>query len=155
MHPIEPIIVHETDKNAQPEEPSALLTAGKRVQVQPGQSWWKLAELYLGNGALWPELRKLNADVDDSSDLLEAGATVVVPDVQKTTEVAKTSLNPASSITVQKGDSLWSLARKYLGRGSSWIYLAQANPQIVDFTHLAIGTTVQLPSQEPLNSNHK
>jgi nucleoid-associated protein YgaU len=155
LHPVEPRIPHQADNHLEPGQRLAPLAVGKQVQVQPGQSWWKLAELYLGNGARWRELRMLNAEVDGPPELLEAGTTVVVPDVKKPTDLAKINLNAVSTITVQKGDSLWSLARKYLGRGSSWVYLLQANPQIVDFTHLAIGITVQLPSLESVNSSHE
>jgi nucleoid-associated protein YgaU len=52
----------------------------------------------------------------------------------------------SQTLTVSKGDSLWSLAEHRLGRGSAWSCLANANPQISDYTHLAVGTILQLPS---------
>lgn len=112
----------------------------KSIQVMRGQSWWKLAETYLGSGARWPELRKLNAEAGDRPEFLKAGSRVVVP--------ANGSVTQASSqtITVSKGDSLWSLAEQHLGRGSAWTCLASANPRISDYMHLAIGTVLQVPS---------
>jgi nucleoid-associated protein YgaU len=148
-HPFEHKVAHVTD--LQPSQPLVPPISGKRVQVQPGQSWWKLAKLYLGNGARWAELRQLNPEVGGPPDLLEVGTNLVVPDIQTTPDVANTNLNLGTTVTVQKGDSLWSLARKYLGRGNFWTRLAQANPQIVDFTRLAIGTSVRLPSPEYFN----
>jgi nucleoid-associated protein YgaU len=122
-------------------------TATRRVEVQRGQSWWKLAELYLGNGARWPELRNLNADAGGPPELLRLGSLVVVPEVAK---AAQSSTQ--GTVKVRKGDSLWSLAHQYLGRGSAWSCLASANPQLGDYTHLAVGTSVQLPQRDALRS---
>jgi nucleoid-associated protein YgaU len=117
----------------------------KRVKVQKGQSWWKLAELYLYNGARWQELRTLNADASGRKELLMLGSTVLVP------EVIRANLHP-SVVKVQKGDSLWSLAHEHLGRGSAWNCLAIANPKIFDYTRLAIGTVLDLPEGSALQS---
>jgi len=119
----------------------------QRVQVQRGESWWKLAERYLGSGNRWPELRNLNATANGPPELLKLGSIVLVPEKPR----ARESL-PRRNITVRKGDSLWSLAREYLGPGSAWKCLARANPQISDYTHVAIGTTLQLPAGEALRS---
>jgi nucleoid-associated protein YgaU len=117
------------------------------IEVHRGQSWWKLAELYLGSGTRWRELRKLNANAGGPPELLILGSVVVVPETAKAAE----SLVPGS-IRVRKGDSLWSLAHQYLGHGSAWGCLASANPMIVDFTHLAVGTSVRLPEGDALKS---
>ena len=121
----------------------------QRIEVQRGQSWWKLADHYLGSGARWMELRKLNKDARGPVDLLRLGSTVIVPEATGTQEV---SMKP--TVKVRKGDSLWSLAHEYLGRGSAWTCLATANPNIVDYTHLAIGTPVRLPLGSELGSCH-
>jgi nucleoid-associated protein YgaU len=119
----------------------------KRLEVQRGQSWWKLAQVYLGNGARWRELRALNPDTDGPRELLKLGSTVLVPENEKASENSS-----SGTVTVEKGASLWSLARKYLGRGSAWSCLASANPNIADYTHLAIGTTVLLPQDDALQT---
>ena len=119
----------------------------RRIVVEKGQSWWKLSELYLGSGSRWFELRELNANAGGPRELLQLGSAVVVPETAKPTE----SLVPGS-IRVRKGDSLWSLARQYLGRGSAWGCLASANPLIVDFSHLAVGSSVRLPEGDALRS---
>lgn len=111
-----------------------------RIRVLAGDSWWRLAETYFGSGARWPELRKLNAETGGRAELLKAGSVVVVP--------ANGSIAHAAwqTITVNKGDSLWSLAEHHLGRGSAWSCLASANPQISDYTHLAVGTILHMPT---------
>ncbi len=155
LAPLEKNSVRPLEKNVAPVErfgpsrsvqPVAPLANAKRVQVQRGQSWWKLAEVYLGNGARWPELRRMNADAGGPPELLKLGSSVVVPGA------AKANQAPEHTVKVRKGDSLWSLAHEYLGRGTAWICLANENPQIVNFTHLAIGTNVQLPTGDALKA---
>jgi nucleoid-associated protein YgaU len=127
--------------------PVPAVSAGTRViEVQAGQSWWKLAELYLGDGARWPELRKLNSSANSSPELLKRGSKVLVPESLHKTEAV------SHSVPLQKGDSLWSLAQEHLGRGNAWVCLATANPQITDYTHIAIGTIVRLPAGNELAS---
>jgi LysM repeat protein len=115
----------------------------RRIQVQRGENWWKLAERYLGSGRRWPELRRLNPEADGPRDLLKLGSAVLVPEQQRVR-----GDSPQQQITVKKGDSLWSLAREYLGHGSAWTCLAQTNPQILDYTHMSIGTPLQLPTSQ-------
>jgi nucleoid-associated protein YgaU len=141
-----PKVVRPMSKNALaiPDPPGM-----EQIEVQRGQSWWKLAELYLGSGARWPELRRLNPDLGGRSELLKLGSTVLVP------QIAKSEVSPRRTIKLHQGDSLWSLAYAYLGRGSAWTCLASANPTIVDYTHLAIGTPVELPEGGAAGSCHK
>lgn len=137
--PVRPIApVRGTEGRVMATNPAG--SALKSVQAVRGQSWWKLAETYLGSGARWLELRQLNAHAGGPPELLKLGSVVVVP--------ANAAFVKASSrtITVSKGDSLWSLAQQNLGRSSAWTCLASANPQISDYTHLAIGTILRLPT---------
>jgi nucleoid-associated protein YgaU len=121
-------------------------TGTRQIEATVGQSWWKLAEQYLGDGARWQELRKLNVDAGGPPELLRLGSKVVVPDAAK-----KNPVGP-EMIKVKKGDTLWSLAQEHFGRGSAWACLASANPQIVDYTHMAVGTVVRLVNAEALAS---
>ena len=118
----------------------------RQIEVAAGQSWWKLAEQYLGHGARWPELRKLNADAGGPPELLKRGSKVVVP------EAMRKSAGGSKTISVKKGDTLWSLAQEHFGRGSAWVCLASANPQIVDYKHIAIGSVVWLGNAEGLTA---
>ncbi len=120
-------------------QPPANTPGMRQIEVQPGQSWWKLAELYLGNGARWPELRNMNANAGGPPELLELGSRVMVP------ETSRHEMLSPQTVTVKKGDSLWSLAQEYFGRGTAWSCLASANPQIVEYTRIPIGMSVRLP----------
>ncbi len=46
--------------------------------------------------------------------------------------------------TIQKGDTYWSLAKRYLGSGHRWKEIAAANPSLVH-NKLPIGTKVRIP----------
>jgi nucleoid-associated protein YgaU len=111
-------------------------------RVERGDSWWKLAENYLGSGARWKELREVNLTATEARtpELLLLGSTVMVPAgvVGRPAVVAK-------SVTVKKGDSLWSIAKDNLGRGTAWKCLAEANPELGEPEQLQIGARVMLP----------
>ncbi len=111
-------------------------------RVERGDSWWKLAENYLGNGARWRELREMNLTATEARtpELLLLGSTVMVP----AGVVARPAV-AAKSVTVKKGDTLWSMAREHLGRGTAWKCLAEANPELGEPEQLQIGAQVRLP----------
>ncbi len=130
---------------APPVNPSTLVPGREfqQLQVRPGDSLWRMARRYLGDGARWQELLSLNPGLAAHPDSLAAGSTVIVPAAAVSRAVRGSPL----TITVQHGDSLWSLARVHLGRGSDWPRLAHANPQISDYLHLQVGSQLQLPPQ--------
>lgn len=141
--PINPPAVARVEHSAVPALPPApaLEKTGLRpLQVQRGDSWWKLAERYLGSGTRWQELRSLNGTGKVPAKFLRQGSIILVPH----TPSLRTAL-PRLHIVVKKGDTLWSLARAHLGRGSAWGCLASANPEIADYTRLAIGSVLRLP----------
>ena len=51
------------------------------------------------------------------------------------------------TVTMQRGDSLWKLAKQNLGRGSRWPELLAANPGIADFGRIAAGTEIVVPAK--------
>jgi nucleoid-associated protein YgaU len=113
----------------------------QQLKVQAGDSLWRMARRYLGDGARWQELLTLNPGLAAHPDALAAGSVVIVP------AAAKPVHGSPRVITVQAGDSLWSLARIHLGRGSDWPRLAHANPQVSDYLQLRVGSQLQLPPE--------
>jgi nucleoid-associated protein YgaU len=47
--------------------------------------------------------------------------------------------------TVKKGDTLYSIAREYLRDGSKWRLIAEANPDKVRGSSIAVGTRLRIP----------
>jgi nucleoid-associated protein YgaU len=125
---------------------SSALMAGRNLQqhrVQPGETLWRMARHYLGNGSRWREILSLNPGLAAHPDSLAAGSTVIVPGAIKSAPARDGS----ATITVQSGDTLWSLAHAHLGRGHNWPALAQANPQLSDYLHLQVGSKLHLPPE--------
>ena len=50
-----------------------------------------------------------------------------------------------TEIRIRRGDTLWSLARLRLGRGTRWQELAAANPELSDPNRLRVGDAVRVP----------
>lgn len=112
-------------------------------RVVRGDSWWKLAENYLGSGARWKELREMNPAGTDArpAEFLLLGSTVLVP-----TRVVGSGAAATKIVTVKKGDTLWSMAREHFGHGAAWRCLAEANPELGEPEQLQIGARVRLPA---------
>jgi hypothetical protein len=49
-------------------------------------------------------------------------------------------------VTVERGDSLWSLAKRYLGKGTRWRELAALNTQISNANFIRAGEWISLPA---------
>jgi nucleoid-associated protein YgaU len=121
--------------------PLATLVASlQRKQVQAGDSWWKLAHLYLGDGSRWAELLRVNPGLSQDPRRLRAGTYVFVPQ-----NARARAAPPGTQVTVRKGDTLWSLAREQLGCGGAWPALAAANPEITNVNQLQIGAKLRIP----------
>jgi nucleoid-associated protein YgaU len=120
----------------------AIVPTGKltRVLVKRGDSWWKLSREYLGRGARWQELAALNSE-RAKPDFLLAGSEVVVPGNGATPRAT-----PTTVVSVQEGDTLWSIAKAHLGSGTAWTCLAQANSSIANPDRIFPGERVLLPA---------
>ena len=57
-------------------------------------------------------------------------------------------VGPASAYTVQKGDSLWTIAAKTLGDPYRWQEILKANPQLGDGNRLEVGDTLVIATKE-------
>ena len=52
----------------------------------------------------------------------------------------------ATTYTIKKGDTLWSIAKKYLGDGQRWRDIVAANPGLVP-AKLRVGQKITLPQK--------
>jgi nucleoid-associated protein YgaU len=105
------------------EEPNS--QSSSTYTVKSGDSLWKIAQANLGDGNKWTEIAK-NNDIKTPS-IIRTGQELKLSEVKEgsiTDEAASTS---ATSYTVVKGDSLWSIAQGTYGDSNQWIKIAKAN----------------------------
>lgn len=129
--------------SAQRANPATIVGSGnfQQIQVQPGDSLWRMARRCLGEGSRWQELLALNPGLAAHPDSIAAGSVVIVPGAAK----SRSAPGAPPTITVHPGDTLWSLAHVHLGHGSDWPRIAHANPQLSDYLRLQVGARLRLP----------
>ncbi|MBI3933887.1 MAG: LysM peptidoglycan-binding domain-containing protein [Acidobacteria bacterium] len=108
------------------------------VRVNPGDSLWKIAARYLGDGNQWREIASANPELANP-DRIQAGQQIRLPGESATAATA------ANQVRVQAGDSLWKLAKAQWGNGQAWSCIAESNPQIQDSSRIFPGQTLTLP----------
>jgi nucleoid-associated protein YgaU len=108
------------------------------LTVQPGDSLWKLAQQNLGDGLLWHELLAANPSIVDPNHI-EAGSHIFLPSIAS-------RFRTATSIIVQKGDTLSKIAHTQLGHASYWSCVARANPAVQDANRIYEGQSLLLPA---------
>jgi nucleoid-associated protein YgaU len=108
------------------------------LTVQPGDSLWKLAQQNLGDGLRWHDLVAANPAIVDPNHIV-AGSHIFLPSIA-------TRFRTATSIIVQKGDTLSEIARTHFGHASLWLCIAQANPVVHDANLIYEGQSLLLPT---------
>jgi nucleoid-associated protein YgaU len=132
--PAQPAAPIVTVRPAQPRPAlkSATVATQRTVNVQPGDSLWKLAQQNLGRGNRYLEFLAVNPGITNPNQI-RAGAQINLPAAVATATSPRTAGNSAAqTIQVRKGDTLWALAKSNFGRSSAWPCLAAANPSISD-----------------------
>lgn len=126
--------------------------------VKAGQTLCDIAEETLGDRGRWKELYEQNRDRLPNPDTLRAGMKIVFRAARAAgAEIAQVSKAPEAqpqaqgeestsgrSYKVTKGDTLYSIARRELGRGGRWREISSLNGLPSD--HLSEGTVLRLPN---------
>jgi nucleoid-associated protein YgaU len=122
----------------------SVLPPVRTIRVAPGDSLWKIARANLGRGSRWHELLSANPELSDPLRL-RAGSELSLPAARSMASLTGTLGRGVRTIKVQRGDTLWSLAKAKLGRASSWPCLAAANPSLADASRIFAGQELILP----------
>jgi nucleoid-associated protein YgaU len=139
LRPIQPTQpTHTIESIRPPQAPLKTLEGRDSVTVQRGDSLWKLAEKNLGAASRWRDLLAANPAIVNPS-YIQQGAQILLPTAS--TEQRR------SSVTVQKGDTLWSIARRWMARASLWSCIARSNRQITNADRIYAGQVLSLPAQ--------
>ena len=132
----------------QPRTPKQLphemsMQTSSTVTVRRGDSLWKLAARYLGDGTKWHAILAVNPQLSDPNRILVGERLALPHEVQAS---AETPTQSAGTLRVQSGDSMWKLAQNHLGSGPAWNCIAQANPQIQDANVIYPGEVLNIPA---------
>jgi len=124
-----------------PTAPAFSNAAGPRsIIVKYGDSFWKLAQINLGDGHRWHELAAINPGIVNPQHIVP-GTPINIAG----TSPAAPAPPSDSNVTVHKGDSLWKIAQKKLGFGGFWGCIAKANPVIRDANRIYTGQVLAVP----------
>lgn len=118
--------------------------------VESGDSLWRIAEKYFGDGNFWRKIYAENAEVVGSDpNKLQVGMVLTIylnqGDGSMITAVSADG-TMGNSYTVQRGDTLWKIALKVYGRGWRWRRIYDANTdKISDPGQIYVGQVLFIP----------
>lgn len=134
------------------------------ITVKPGDTAWDLAAKHLGSGSQWREIVKANDGKiqPDGGSLrvgedpyLEPGWELTIPGVPATDQAPQDVEQQYEMVTVERGQSLSSIADKHLGDGDRWPEIAEASASITqpgghhleDPDQIDIGWSLRVPTE--------
>ena len=132
---------------------SAAAPAGAEYTVKSGDTLEAIARAQLGDGQKWRSIVEMNPGLDPKA--LKVGQKLKMP--AGGTATAKESSAPTSgaansatnTYTVQKGDTLVAIARKFYGGDSDWKRILDANSSVLkgDAAALRPGMKLTIPAK--------
>ena len=122
--------------------------------VQAKEHLWQIAEKYYGSGYNWVDIAAANKLANPN--LIEVGQKLEIPKVAvkgqvKTEETIMTATATPNAIsgstyTVQKGDTLWSIAVRTYQDGYKWPEIVKTNAdKIANPDRIEVGQVLTLP----------
>lgn len=142
------------------------------ITVQPGDTAWDLAATHLGSGSQWREIVKANDGKiqPDGGALrvgedpyLEPGWKLTIPGIPAPDTAPQDIEQQYETVTVERGQSLSSIADEHLGDADRWPEIAEASADISqpggyhleDPDQIDIGWTLRVPTDAPATPAHQ
>ena len=125
--------------------------------VEKGDSLWKIAAKFYGQGSSWRRIYEDNKLVIKTPSRLYKGQQLIIRLTTTTAayvpETADSTPNSdvleGTAYRIQPGDRLWTIARRAYGSGKLWTIIYEANRDvIIDPEHIRSGQTIRIPKRE-------
>lgn len=98
--------------------------------VARGDTLWKIAKKFYGDGALWQKIYADNAAAIKNPNKIYAGQTILIYPLQGDGTILQRpddGVAAGGTYTVGQGDTLWNIAKKAYGSGKKWKKIYEAN----------------------------
>ena len=135
-------------------------------KIKKGDTLWSISKKFLGESSMWKEVWKVNSIIINPN-LIYPGQTIRLKAVKKvdkklteTTEeefknvlhskikqkeaLFKPNPNNKDTYKIKKGDTLWSISKKFLGESSMWKEVWKVNSIIINPNLIYPGQTIRL-----------
>ena len=142
-------------ENAEKNKANAAVTESISYTVQPGDTLWKIAVKYFGDGNQWRKILEDNKDTIADPNRIYVGQVIIINVTANSTEAAGTAnaagtTNDAEIVdgiyTVKAGDTMWKISKKVYGTGIFWRRLFNANKETIkDASRIYVGQTIKIP----------
>ncbi|MGR3177088.1 MAG: GNA1162 family protein [Candidatus Anammoxibacter sp.] len=117
--------------------------------VRPGDTLYKIADNFYGNGSRWKDIKQANKGLKESD--LRIGQKIIVPDVPILNNLDDVPLFKGSTAKqivykVKRGDSLYKIATAFYNNGKRWDIIYEKNKNtITSTTDLTVGQVLVIP----------
>lgn len=104
---------------------SSINMAPIRYTVKSGDTLWKIARQFYGNGAMWTKIYADNKSTIKNPNRIYVGQVLLIyPSIGDGTYITESG---AKTYKVKRGDTLWSIAEEMYGKGKRWKKIYEAN----------------------------
>ena len=138
-------------ETAEKNKSNAAVTESVTYLIQPGDTLWKIAVKYFGDGNQWRKILEDNKATITDPNRIYVGQIIII-NVGNTTEAADVASTSNDSkivdgiYTVESGDTMWKISKKIYGTGILWRRLFDANKEsIKDASKIYVGQTIKVP----------
>lgn len=109
------------------------MTSAVTYTVVSGDTLWKIAAKFYGNGELWTKIFADNAEVIRDANKIYVGQviTIYLSEKHVSEDSQQTQTAEGEVYVVQSGDSLWKIASEFYGSGRQWRRIYEANKEVL------------------------
>ena len=123
--------------------------------VERGDSLWKIAARFYGQGGSWRRIYEDNMAVIKNPHRLYAGQKLIIrltgitnPVPETPVPVSEAAVSEGTAYRVQKGDRLWTIAYRAYGSGRLWNIIYEANKDVIaDPERIREGLVIIIPQR--------